>query len=62
MAVELMVKDKTIWVAPIINAKVYHGQEDISKHPAKAPRVVTVGTSSDSNINAYLDSEDASIP
>ena len=62
MAVELMVKDETIQVAPIINAKLYHGQEDISKHPAKASRVVTVGTSSDSNVNAYLDSEDASIP
>ena len=30
-AVELMAKDKTVWVVPIINAKPYHGQEDISE-------------------------------
>ena len=30
-AVELMAKDKTVWVVPIINAKPYHGQEDVSE-------------------------------
>ena len=59
-AVEL--KDGTVQVAPIINAKPYRGQEDISERPAKAPKVITVETSSDSNIRAYLGSEDESPP
>ena len=62
MTVELMAKDGTVWVALIINVKLYGDQDDISEQPAKALRVVTVGTSSDSNISAYLGSEDESTP
>ena len=62
MAVKLMAKDGTVRVAPIINMNLYRGQDDISKQPAKSLRVVTVGTSFDSNIRAYLDSEDESMP
>ena len=60
-AVELMAKDGTVLVAPIINLKPYHGQEDISNLPTKSPRVITDGISLDNNISTYLDSEDESI-
>ena len=62
MAVKLMAKDRMVGVAPIINVKLYHGWEDICMQLAKALRVVTFGTSSDSNISAYLDNEDESMP
>ena len=57
-AVKLMAKDGTVRVAPIINMNLYRGQDDISKQPAKALRVMAVGISFVCNISAYLDSKD----
>ena len=61
-AVELMDKNGSTRVVPIVNVKLFHSQEDLRQEwddcPVKAPRVTTMGD----NDTDDSDSSDESTP